>query len=219
MRNYDLVIFDMDGTLVDTEAAHKKMFDRFFDMYFPHHKGMDIVEGGKAQTMLNIFRGAGLDDEEISTVFDKLDIFYRTQADDIIDSLGFIEGAREVILALSKQKMMVALISNSMHELVYKIAETNKMADEFNVVLGAHREAQNKRDRFKNMLAETGIAPERALYIGDVELDVTAAHECGMDCCILYTPIAWLHSLTDLMDKYKPDYVITDINKVLKIAL
>lgn len=219
MRNYDLVIFDMDGTLVDSDRAHNKMFGAFWQRHFPEYYGKDIVENGKGKTLLSIFRDAGIEGEKLERVFDKLDEYYKYQADELIDSLTFIDGATETIRALKAGGISVALVSNSMNELVYKIAEANHMLQEFCVVTGAHRDAKDKAERFRNILEETGIDARRALYIGDSELDVSAAHACHMDCCILYTPIAWVRSAESLLNEYNPDFIVKDVRNIVKIAL
>ena len=219
MRNYDLVIFDMDGTLVDSDRAHNKMFGRFWQMFFPEYYGKDVVENGKGGTLLSIFRQAGMDEPTIEKVFDKLDIFYKSHADDIISQLCFVNGAKETIRSIEAGGVAVAMISNSMHRLVMKIAQANDMEKEFRVVIGAQRDAKDKAERFRNILDETGVAPERALYVGDSELDPGVSHACGMDCCILYTPIAWAASAGVLLDENDPDFVVKDIRKILKIVL
>lgn len=219
MRNYDLVIFDMDGTLVDSDAIHYNLFGQFWKLYFPHHFGKDIMRNGKGKTILETLRGGGIGPEECEDIFDKLDIFYQTKADETIGTMRFIENTRETIEQLRENGVQVAMVSNSMEVLVTKVIEANHAQDLFITAVGANREAKDKTDRFKAVLQHTGIAPERALYVGDAELDVTAAHTCHMDCCILYSSFAWLKSIESLLKDYDPDYIVKDIRKISKIVL
>ena len=81
MSRYDLVMFDMDGTLMDSRAFHQKVFYRFLNRYVGNITEEEVRRGIGA-TVREIFDSAGVPEENLKELFVKLDEFCRTQVMD-----------------------------------------------------------------------------------------------------------------------------------------
>ncbi len=218
MAKYDLVLFDMDGTLIGSGPSHRAMFRRFWETYYPQMVPEDKLEY-LGNSLREIFLAVGFGEDRIDGVFDNLEDFYANQAEDIIGKMDYIPGTRETVEALRVGGVETGLVSNSMEFLVKKVAAHNGMEDSFNLIIGADRSFDHKAERFEKIKAQAGIPGGRILYVGDSEHDPQAAEQAGIDCCILYLPIGWMQSEENLMKNHMPDYIVKDISKIATIAL
>ncbi|MDL2236791.1 HAD hydrolase-like protein [Christensenellaceae bacterium OttesenSCG-928-K19] len=219
MRQYDFVLFDMDGTLVDSAQGHKKMFLRFWEKHYP-----ELARDGQnrrviGNTLREVFLRAGANEDGIAEMFHKLELFYKEQADDIIEQMTLVEGARETLECLRENGVTTVLATNSMQALVEKVVAALGLEGSFDLVMGADISFDEKPARFAKLCDRLKIPHGRALYLGDSEHDPVAASEAGLDCCILYSPISWVKSEGELMRSYMPDYIIKDIRRVAAIVL
>ena len=220
MSKYEYVVMDMDGTLVDTEKTHNEIFDYYFSHNYTDFPIREVMAQGMGGSMFSICRRSGMSDEKIAEMLTDLSKFYLLEeCEKYYRSLVLIDGAKEVIKTLIDNKMPVALISNSLRSLVETIMKKNGVYDLFNVVIGSGVYTQSKSENFKKLIEDKKLNPKKVLYLGDYEGDVKVSRECGIDCCILYTPISWTRSLDDLLSDPGPDYVIKHIEKFLNIAL
>jgi len=220
MRKYDFVVFDMDGTLVDSYETHYKIFDYYFSRYHTGFPIKEALEKKMGASMLAIFKETKMDDSYIKEVLDDLyDFYYSDECEKFYEPLIFVDGAKETIKKIKDNGIPVAMISNSNYSFVSKIAERNGMIDEFEIIIGSDSETYSKAENFRLLLDKEGVPPERVLYIGDYEGDIIVSRECNIDCCILYTPISWAKSPENLLKDPAPDFIIRDINRVATIAL
>lgn len=217
MANYDLVIFDMDGTLLDSGSAHEEMFERYFELYFPDMEN-DIIYKHRGKTILESLQLEGIEPPVIDEMFVKLDEFYNLMAEDIICGLKFDPRARELLRLLADNDIKTAMVTNSMAALARQIVAHNDM--DFDMVVGARPDTQDKQKYFDTILKQTGTPRARTLYVGDAEVDIDVAKKSGIDCCIVYnTPITWANSLEGLLDERDPEYVVKDIRRVRYIVM
>jgi len=216
MANYDLVIFDMDGTLLDSGNAHQEMFARYYELYFPEFEE-DIIYKHKGKTILEALETEGVSPRKIGEMFVKLDEFYNLMAEDIISGLRFTPEGVEIIGELRENGVKTALVTNSMASLANQIVAHNDA--EFDYVVGARPDTQDKQAYFKTIMEEAGAPKARTLYVGDAEVDVDVAKKSGIDCCIVYTPMTWLESAEGLLVERDPDFVIKDIRRLGHIVL
>ena len=66
------VIFDMDGTLMDSKVFHQEVFYRFLNEYVKPVT-REEVEKGLGATVREIFDSVGVAEEDLQRLFQKLD--------------------------------------------------------------------------------------------------------------------------------------------------
>jgi phosphoglycolate phosphatase-like HAD superfamily hydrolase len=218
MRKYDLVIFDMDGTLMDTLDLHEQLFERFWEIYFSERIPVWTLSNNAA-TLRDMFEQQGITGDRLKETGEKLDHFYNNHVDDLIGQIRLVEGARQVLCEMRENGVVTALLTNSMSVLANRLVALSDAEDLFDMVLGADIYSVDKEERFRLLRDRYPTPSERILYVGDCELDADAAQVQGVDGCILYTPIGWEVSIGELMETYRPAYVVNDITKVGNIVL
>lgn len=216
MKKYNLVVFDMDGTLLDSGHAHKEMFDRFWET---RSNGRCPIDGTAGPTIWNVFKPSGIERREMRGIFDQLDVFYRNEAGDIIARLKFVEEAQNVLEKLHAAGIRTALVSNSHAALVAEVVENNKARGWFDIVSGATYEEEDKQARLLKTADALDMPRQSVLYVGDNESDGRTAHEIGMDGAVVLSPISWMRDPVALVDLVKPDYIVFELSRILNVAL
>lgn len=214
--DYELVLFDMDGTLLDSGKAHQEMFARFWP---PRRLGRGEIRGDSGPTIWDVFVPSGISREDMEQIYEQLDDFYRHEVGDIVSHLRFVPQAASVLSALRQAGVKTALVSNSHAALVDEIVAENEAGPLFSLVSGSTFAEQDKPERLLAAAAELGVPENRTLYVGDNESDGRTARRIGMDSAIVLSSISWLHSAEDLLARVKPTYIVFELSRILNIVL
>ncbi|WP_276481663.1 HAD family hydrolase [Paraflavitalea pollutisoli] len=202
------VIFDMDGTLIDsTEAdylAWKRVFaehqvDLTFEQYFPllGRRSHDVVKEGLG------LEGAALD----TALSDKMRYF-----NEVIDTHGFkmIEGAKELVEKVSRQGVKLGLATSSRRPKMTLVMERAGLLGYFDVTVTGDEVINGKPapEIFLTASQRLGIAPENCIAFEDAANGVRAAKQAGMHCVAITTThtAAQLYEADLVIDSYQQLY-------------
>jgi HAD superfamily hydrolase (TIGR01509 family) len=180
------VLFDIDGTLVDSNYLHVVAWARAF---------ADI---GEPQDMADIHRLVGVGSDVL------LERLLGRQDDDAIEGhtnhyaalkpeLRAFTGAVDLLRAVKKRDGIVVLATSASPEEVEALLETLDAGDAIDAVTGAGdvEDAKPSPDVFGTALERGGLRAEDAIVVGDTVWDVEAAAKAGLECvCVLTGGIA-----------------------------
>lgn len=206
----------MDGTLLDSGRAHVEMFARFWEK---HRGSRGEINGSGGPTLWDVFCPAGLDPAEMEEIYRQLDAFYRTDVQDIVARLRFTPPAGPVLSALRAAGVRTALVTNSHAALAAEIVAANGAEALFDAVSGSTFAEQDKQQRLVNTAAAFGVPLGEVLYVGDNESDGRTARQIGVSCAIVLSPMSWLRSPADLLQKVRPTYIVFSLERILDIVL
>jgi HAD superfamily hydrolase (TIGR01509 family) len=187
------LIFDVDGTLAETEEAHRKAFNVTFfgaglDWYWDRELYRELlrVTGGKERMRAyhERFRPKmALSDAVIADLHRKKTRVYN----DIIAGGGVSlrPGVRELIAFAGKRRMKVAVATttNSPNVEGLCIASWSQSAAEVFDVVAAGDEAPNKKpapDIYNIALDRLGLAPEQCIAFEDSRNGLLSAKSAGL---------------------------------------
>lgn len=184
---YKAVIFDFDGTLMDTSEGIFKCGRRAME-----HEGLEI----KSDARWDLFIGPplamcfkltfGITD---SKVLEKLCKAYRTFyfAEGQYEAC-FYQGIPEVLRELKKQGYKVLCASMKYEELVESMCVHFGIRDCFDAILGLDTTENNTKELLIKKGCEMfSIKPEEAVLIGDTGFDEEGALRAG--CAFI--PVSW----------------------------
>ncbi|WP_172807769.1 HAD family hydrolase [Christensenella intestinihominis] len=214
MLKYDHIMFDMDGTFVDSRNFHGLAFQRYFKQC-GKDVDMEAVKDALGVTILDIFHRIGITGAEEEKAFDHLAEFYLTDADDLILEIPFGDRAKETFSALHEKGYRMSVVTNSFTELTEKILELHGIGYCFAEVAGADRHSLDKEQRCRSLLEKYGVDAGRALYVGDAERDIEIANTIGCDSCFADVPIGWAKDKRRVYEELKPTFTVQALDGLM----
>ena len=182
---YRAVLFDLDGTLVDSYAA---LADAVNFARRQHGLGdlttdniRDFVGDGLE---LLLHRAFGGNVPETAT-----DAF-ETRYDEVCcEQSRVLKDVETTLAALSGLNVTMAVCTNKPTAFSRKILEFLNLASFFAAIVGPDLAGARKpqAQHVLRTLEATKCAPEDALFVGDMPIDVEAAHNSGIDAAVVAT--------------------------------
>ncbi len=178
----DLLIFDLDGTLVDTrqDLANSVNFVR---------KAFGFPALNLAEVMLYVGDGVhklmvrALKSQERRRIDEAIVIFRRHYRQHCLDFSTLYDGALEVLDHFRAKKM--AVISNKPDEFTLTILKGLRVDHYFKIILGGDSQPELKPSPapILYILEELGVPPEKAVIIGDGATDIESGKRAGIHTC------------------------------------
>lgn len=206
MKRYKAVIFDLDGTLLNTledltDAVNHVM--RQFN--YPEHTIEEIRSfvGNGIKLLIERSLPDGKDNPEFDKVFSEFKSYYTSHCQ--IKTRPY-DGIMELISSLKEQGYKLAIVSNKNQSAV---TELNNIyfSDYISTAIGEKEGVRKKPapDTVIKALNELGISSDDAVYVGDSDVDRETAKNSDMDCI----SVTWGFRDRKLLESLKP-YAIID---------
>ena len=173
MRRFDTVLFDLDGTLLDTledicGAANHTL------------RELGYPERTLAEMQMRRALGADADEETVAKALALYKPYYAAHCQ--IKTKPYA-GVLELMAALKAEGFRLAVVSNKPDEAVRPLVAKHfgALAD---IAMGetAQRRRKPAPDMVNDALAALGADKSRAVYVGDSEVDIETARNAGIPC-------------------------------------
>jgi len=184
-RKIDLLIFDLDGTLIDSrlDLANAVNATR-------RHMGMSALENERVYTYVGngapvlIRRSLG-DQATEAEVQEALEFFLEYYREHELDNTVLYPGVKESLDRMRDARKCMAVLTNKPVNMSRAIVEGLGVGGHFFRVYGGNSFEFKKPNAIgvETLLAETGLDRERAMMVGDSSVDVQTARNGGIACC------------------------------------
>lgn len=184
MSKYKTLIFDLDGTTVNTDNL---IIDTWLKLY-------DAIEPIKRKTREELAYYSGPSFEEnVKQEYpeDKIELctkIFREITNNLIETdLEEYPGAKEVLNHLKSKGLKLAINTNRLVKYTLKILKTLQYEDIFDVLMCPDFVKKGKPDPegCLKIIEQTGSKKEECLYIGDTIFDYLTAKNAGIDCVLV----------------------------------
>jgi len=181
----DLLIFDLDGTLVDSrlDLVHAVNATR-------RHMGLsqlgdDLVASYVGNGAPLLVRRAMGNDATESEFQAALAFFMQYYAAHDLEFTTLYPGVRESLDRLRDAGKRMAVLTNKPVEMTRTILQGLKARDYFFQLYGGDSFEQKKPHPIgvESLLRESGVERSRAMMVGDSSVDVQTARNGGIACC------------------------------------
>jgi len=193
-----LVIFDLDGTLVNAYPAVSQSVNYTLDVLgFALRSHTDIkrsVGGGDRKLMVH-FVGEKLADKAI-TIYRP----HHTKALKLKGAVKFLPGALETLKFLKGKGYKLAIASNRPTKFTRIILKTLGVLELFDIVLCADRARKPKPypDILWSIAKQLRVDKTEVLYVGDMTIDIDCGHRAGIRVVAVSTGSSSKKELKDL---------------------
>lgn len=174
---YKGIIFDLDGTLLDTiedlaDACNYALKECNLKTHEVNAYKSFVGDG--REKLIERIIPSGIEDKEL---FDKvLKIYDEYYTEHMMDKTKPFDGIDELILKLIEENKVIAVLSNKPHEFTYNIVK-HYFGDKFNFAYG-HRQGYKTKPNPQavlELIEEMGIKKEECIYVGDSNVDIQTA--------------------------------------------
>ena len=209
-----LLIFDLDGTIVDTVSSLHQAVNLTMDRYsFPHRTyeqvRADLGNGAVELIRRSIPQENGKDEAFLASAVEYYDKMYGKTYKNID---GCYAGMKQTIEELVRRGYVIAVLSNKQDHYVKKIVDILFDGDTVSFVAGQTALPRKPDPCVPIMIAEKfGVEPGECAIIGDSEVDILTARAAGM------TAVACCWGYRDRQTLEDGDFLIDSPTQLLEI--
>lgn len=217
MKNVKLVIWDMDGTLVDSlEAISFAMNKVLSNHHYPIFETQVIKEmiGNGLQRLCRLAfdrSTAPNKIEDISSYFSELLNIYGQSYD---YKMTVYPGIFEALKLLNQRHCYLAVNTNKQQSMAEAIIHDYFEDYGFHHVLGVVDDRPKKPDptAVKLLLKIYNLSPQEVLYIGDSDVDMKTAQAAGVNMAA----VTWGFRGEEVLAQYQPTVILRSPHDLLK---
>ena len=174
------LIFDLDGTILDTLQDLKNAVNHGLNFYNLPEKDLEFVRkaiGNGTTVLIKRCTPSSLNDDERLKVFNVFKAYYLKHCADYTKPYP---GIKELLEKLH-DKVRLAVVSNKDNDLTNKIIR-KEFGNLFDIVQGSYLDHPKKPDPYliNKIIKENNINKEDCLYIGDTNIDKESATNAGL---------------------------------------
>ena len=180
---YQTAVFDLDGTLLDTledlyRAVNRALTDHLLPLRSREEVRLFVGNGVE-----KLIRRAVPNGTEEETILSVLADFKAVYADICEDNTRPYNGILDLLATLRERGVRVAVVSNKFDAATKQLC-AKYFGELVEVAIGERTGVRKKPapDTVYEALRELGVTAKGAVYIGDSDVDIQTAINCGMPC-------------------------------------
>ena len=183
MMRYEAVIFDLDGTLLDTLGDLAASTNRALAHFGLPQRSLEEVRQFVGNGVEKLIRRAVPTGTSETRILDCLDWFKKDYMLHMRDQTAPYVGILSLLRALRDNGCKSAVVSNKFDSAVKALCREH-FGDLLPVAVGERPGTRKKpaRDLVDLCIAELGVPAERCVYVGDSDVDIQTAANAGLPC-------------------------------------
>lgn len=210
-----LIIFDLDGTLVDSIEGLATAMNKVLESRgYPQHRVEDykrFVGNGIKKIVMRGLPLESRDQETVNLCYDKMLTAY---AEHYAVGMSIYKDIDIVLNELTSKGITLAINTNKNQEMADKVVDGFLKQWNFVKVIGATENYEIKPSPIGAIhIAETvGVQPSECIYIGDSEVDLITARNAGMQSIL----VTWGFRTEEQLKTHKPEVLVQSPMDILR---
>lgn len=214
---YRAVIFDLDGTLLNTLEDLRDGVNYALGIRGYQERSLAEIRGFVGNGIGKLIERAvpeGTTEEECKKVLVDFRVYYTAHCR--VKTRPY-EGVMELLAKLKENGILMAIVSNKNDAAVKELAQYY-FAEyiDVSVAIGEREGIQKKPapDSVYEALRILGVEKEETVYVGDSDVDRATAKNAGLDCI----SVTWGFRDEEMLADLKPEYLVYEPKEIAEIV-
>ena len=205
------IIFDLDGTILDTLEDLKNAVNHALNFYNYPEKDLEFVRkaiGNGTQVLIKRCTPCTISEEDYHKVFNEFKSYYLSHYADYTRPYESIKD----LLGTLKGQCLIAVVSNKDNDLTQNLIN-KEFPGLFDIIQGSYFDRPKKPDPYliDKILDENSINKDDCLYVGDTNVDKESALNAGLD----YRLVSYGYRTKEELEKMCPnDTPFSSVNEL-----
>lgn len=211
VKQINTLLFDFDGTLLDTNELIIQTFLTVLDEHYPGRFGREDALHFIGPSLEQTFMAIDPDRvEELTIQYRSLN---RTMHDELVEEY---DGVAETLRLLKAQGLKMAIVSTKKSETIRHGLALMGVSDVFDVLVGLDHVSNPKPhpEPLHLALEQLGARHDEALMIGDNSHDI----EGGKNAGVRTAGVAWAVKGEEFLAGFNPDFMLQHISDLLELT-
>lgn len=211
---YKVVIWDLDGTLLDTLQDLANATNYALKTWGLPERNIDEIRQFVGNGVRMLVTRAVPQGEEHPHFEEIFDTFRKYYVEHCQENTGLYPGIAGTLVALKEHGVRMAVVSNKLQSGVTELYDY-WFKDTIEVAIG-EREGINRkpaRDMVDIALSELGVSADDAVYVGDSDVDVMTAKNSGLPCI----SVLWGFRTKDFLVEHGANLFVSRPEEILDI--
>ncbi len=213
MKRYTAIVFDLDGTLLDTlEDLTNSVNHALSQLGYPTRRLDEVrfMVGNGVRTLMERAVPTGISAEDFEKCFALFKEYYDVHCNDCTRPYA---GISELLHALKERGYRLAIVSNKIDHAVKALQQL--YFQDVPVAIGEKEGLRRKPspDMVHAALRELQVSTEEAVYVGDSDVDIQTAANSGLDCI----SVSWGFRDTAFLQGYGATTIIDRPKELLSL--
>ncbi|MED3561589.1 pyrophosphatase PpaX [Bacillus xiapuensis] len=209
-NNITTLLFDLDGTLIDTNELIIATYLHTLEKYYPNKYKREDVLPFMGPTLHEAF--STVDPDRVEEMILEYRTFNLANHDLLVKEFPNV---LETIQTLKEKGYKLGIVTTKKHDVSLKGLRLMKLEEYFDVIVAMDHVTKVKPDPepiFK-ALEQINSTPKETIMVGDNFHDILAGKNAGTKTA----GVAWTIKGRDYLAKYEPDYMLENMADLLTI--
>jgi phosphoglycolate phosphatase len=207
-----LVIYDLDGTLVDTRKDIALAVNHMMKVMNRKPLNQTTIEGFVGKGLRQLVKSC-LGTEEEKEIEQGTKIYRNYYAEHMLDHTTLYPGALEVLDYF--KECLQAVITNKPNPFSHEILKALGIAPYFREIVAGDSDYPKKPDptAVLSIIQKGGVTPDETLFVGDSVIDIETGRNAGVDTVV----ITHGFESEEELQSAQPQMIVSDFTEFLKL--
>ena len=212
LHGFDPVLFDLDGTVVDTVELITESFRHATRTVLGKVLPDEVITAGVGQPLVSQMQA--LSPEHAQELYDVYRAYNRERHDEL--TRGY-EGVEEMLVALKAAGRQLGIVTSKSAETAAMAFRVVGLEHHFDVIITASDTTEHKPSPvpIRLCLQRLGAPADEAIYVGDSPFDIQAGAAAGTATAA----VAWGVFSREALLAAHPDYLVRSPHELLALCL
>ena len=205
------VLFDLDGTLLDTSELIIKSFNHTMNKHYQRNADIEVVRSYFGRPLRTAMEFMGPDKvEELIASYREYNLLHHDS------SVKVFSGVAEVIRQLYEAGILLAVVTSKTHATAIRGLRLFNLDKYFTSVIGCERSLKHKPDPepVSVALSDLNVPANECLMVGDSPYDLISAKSAGVKTAA----VSWSDLPLATLLAENPDYIVNSMEELLSIC-